>query len=168
MISERLRWTDSKTWCMTMYSMPRSQLDVKQWNKQCTYSRHILIINERLWWTAGKIWCVMMYIYNIVYMYLFYSRHIHIICWEIMTNCGQNLMYDDLHTCIHYLIPGTYTLSVRDYDELRGYLAKHYKIVTRRPPDHSCELYYITKSRTFTSLPDLVKHYQGTSRKSRS
>ncbi|KAL8574212.1 hypothetical protein ACOMHN_066395 [Nucella lapillus] len=56
--------------------------------------------------------------------------------------------------------PGTYTLSVRDYDDLRGYLAKHYKIVTRRPPDHSCELYYITKSRTFTSLADLVKHYQ--------
>ena len=59
------------------------------------------------------------------------------------------------------MVAGTYTLSVRDYDELRGYLAKHYKIVTRRPPDHSCELYYITKSRTFSSLPDLVKHYQG-------
>lgn len=56
--------------------------------------------------------------------------------------------------------PGTYTLSVRDYDELRGYLAKHYKIMTRRSPDHSCELYYITKSRTFISLADLVKHYQ--------
>lgn len=43
---------------------------------------------------------------------------------------------------------------------MRGYLAKHYKIVTRRPPDLSCELYYITKSRTFSSLADLVNHYQ--------
>lgn len=62
---------------------------------------------------------------------------------------------------IALIISGTYTLSVRDYDDLRGYLAKHYKIVTRRTPDHSCELYYITKSRTFTSLADLVRHYQG-------
>nr|KAG5691418.1 hypothetical protein BaRGS_016334 [Batillaria attramentaria] len=42
-------------------------------------------------------------------------------------------------------ITRTYTLSVRDYDELRGYLAKHYKIMTRRSPDHFDE-YSTTKS----------------------
>ncbi|RUS84391.1 hypothetical protein EGW08_007853 [Elysia chlorotica] len=55
--------------------------------------------------------------------------------------------------------PDTYTLSVRDCDELRGYLVKHYKILTRKL-DNGGELYFISNQRLFTSLSDLVKHYQ--------
>jgi len=56
--------------------------------------------------------------------------------------------------------PGTYTLSVRDCDELRGYLVKHYQIFSRRLPESGKECYFITRSRVFHSLADLVKHYQ--------
>ncbi|GFO40045.1 tyrosine-protein kinase [Plakobranchus ocellatus] len=55
--------------------------------------------------------------------------------------------------------PDTYTLSVRDCDELRGYLVKHYKILTKKL-DNGSELYFISNQRLFTSLADLVKHYQ--------
>ncbi|KAK3095989.1 hypothetical protein FSP39_021779, partial [Pinctada imbricata] len=55
--------------------------------------------------------------------------------------------------------PDTYTLSVRDCDELRGYLVKHYKIYTGRTNDSIVEFYYITPKRTFRSLLDLVTHY---------
>ncbi|XP_013080981.1 tyrosine-protein kinase SRK2-like isoform X1 [Biomphalaria glabrata] len=55
--------------------------------------------------------------------------------------------------------PDTYTLSVRDCDELRGYLVKHYKIITKKMPDGK-ECYFISKLRPFFSLADLVKHYQ--------
>ncbi|XP_012945499.1 tyrosine-protein kinase SRK2 [Aplysia californica] len=56
--------------------------------------------------------------------------------------------------------PDTYTLSVRDCDELRGYLVKHYQILTRRLPESGRECYFITRSRVFQTLADLVKHYQ--------
>ncbi|KAJ8310789.1 hypothetical protein KUTeg_012654 [Tegillarca granosa] len=57
--------------------------------------------------------------------------------------------------------PDTYTLSVRDCDELRGYLVKHYKIHTSRSHDSpiSLDCFYITPKRTFRSLNDLVNHY---------
>ncbi|GFR87151.1 tyrosine-protein kinase [Elysia marginata] len=55
--------------------------------------------------------------------------------------------------------PDTYTLSVRDCDELRGYLVKHYKILTKKL-ENGGELYFISNQRLFTSLSDLVKHYQ--------
>uniref|UniRef100_A0A0B6ZUP3 Tyrosine-protein kinase n=1 Tax=Arion vulgaris TaxID=1028688 RepID=A0A0B6ZUP3_9EUPU len=56
--------------------------------------------------------------------------------------------------------PDTYTLSVRDCDELKGYLVKHYKIITKRVPETGKECYFITKQRAFQSLADLVGHYQ--------
>ncbi|XP_069104674.1 proto-oncogene tyrosine-protein kinase Yrk-like isoform X2 [Argopecten irradians] len=56
--------------------------------------------------------------------------------------------------------PDTFTLSVRDCDELRGYLVKHYKIYTQRSNDLRGEDYYfITPKRMFSSLSDLVSHY---------
>lgn len=54
----------------------------------------------------------------------------------------------------------TLTLSVRDCDELRGYLVKHYKIHTQSYNTVS-ELYFITPKRMFHSMQDLVDHYLG-------
>ncbi|XP_046548135.1 tyrosine-protein kinase SRK2-like isoform X2 [Haliotis rubra] len=56
--------------------------------------------------------------------------------------------------------PDTYTLSVRDYDELRGYLVKHYKIYTTRSEDSLKEFYFISAKRMFRSLLELVNHYK--------
>ena len=56
--------------------------------------------------------------------------------------------------------PESYTLSVRDCDEIRGYLVKHYQIWTRRGPESSKECYFISKSRQFPTLAQLVTHYQ--------
>lgn len=56
--------------------------------------------------------------------------------------------------------PDTYTLSVRDCDELRGYLVKHYQILTKRMPESGRECYFITRQRVFNTLAELVKHYQ--------
>lgn len=57
--------------------------------------------------------------------------------------------------------PDTYTLSVRDCDELRGFLVKHYKIYKESNNDGlpCLEYYYITQKRRFRSLQDLVTHY---------
>ncbi|XP_076098947.1 tyrosine-protein kinase Fyn-like isoform X2 [Mytilus galloprovincialis] len=57
--------------------------------------------------------------------------------------------------------PDTYTLSVRDCDELRGYLVKHYKIHKETNNDGlpCIEYYYITPKRRFRSLQDLVTNY---------
>ncbi|XP_064615394.1 tyrosine-protein kinase SRK3-like [Liolophura sinensis] len=69
--------------------------------------------------------------------------------------------------------PDTYTLSVRDCDELRGFLVKHYKIHMKKSSnnddldsnngdDNDAELkeyYYITTRRPFATLADLVIHY---------
>ncbi|KAL3848375.1 hypothetical protein ACJMK2_019237 [Sinanodonta woodiana] len=55
--------------------------------------------------------------------------------------------------------PDTFTLSVRDCDELRGYLVKHYKILAKRTDSPVKEYYYITPKRMFKSLSELVNHY---------
>ncbi|XP_029633166.1 tyrosine-protein kinase SRK2 isoform X4 [Octopus sinensis] len=56
-------------------------------------------------------------------------------------------------------LPDTYTLSVRDCDELRGYLVKHYKILSKKNGDNEKDHYYITAKRTFSTLEELVSHY---------
>ncbi|KAM6135480.1 tyrosine-protein kinase Yes isoform 2-T2 [Pterocles gutturalis] len=52
---------------------------------------------------------------------------------------------------------GAYSLSIRDWDEVRGDNVKHYKI---RKLDNGG--YYITTRAQFESLQKLVKHYRGT------
>lgn len=54
-----------------------------------------------------------------------------------------------------YLL-GAYSLSIRDWDEVRGDNVKHYKI---RKLDNGG--YYITTRAQFESLQKLVKHYRG-------
>ncbi|KAH0617794.1 hypothetical protein JD844_016386 [Phrynosoma platyrhinos] len=51
---------------------------------------------------------------------------------------------------------GAYSLSIRDWDEIRGDNVKHYKI---RKLDNGG--YYITTRAQFESLQKLVKHYTG-------
>lgn len=57
-----------------------------------------------------------------------------------------------------YLFPplGAYSLSIRDWDEVRGDNVKHYKI---RKLDNGG--YYITTRAQFDTLQKLVKHYTG-------
>lgn len=57
--------------------------------------------------------------------------------------------------------PDTYTLSVRDCDELRGYIVKHYKIHTQRDPQIAFQNYFITPRKRFRTLDELVNHYSG-------
>ncbi|CAK7310556.1 Tyrosine-protein kinase Yes [Vulpes lagopus] len=52
---------------------------------------------------------------------------------------------------------GAYSLSIRDWDEVRGDNVKHYKI---RKLDNGG--YYITTRAQFDTLQKLVKHYTGT------
>ena len=68
----------------------------------------------------------------------------------------------------YLLFSDTYTLSVRDCDELRGYLVKHYKIYKESNNDGLpiVEYYYITPKRRFRSLQELVIHYTGKKKKS--
>ena len=51
---------------------------------------------------------------------------------------------------------GAYSLSIRDWDEVRGDNVKHYKI---RKLDNGG--YYITTRAQFDTLQKLVKHYTG-------
>ncbi|PVD35760.1 hypothetical protein C0Q70_02723 [Pomacea canaliculata] len=51
--------------------------------------------------------------------------------------------------------PGSYVLSVRDYDEQKGDCVKHYRI--RNKDDGGC---YIAARRTFNSILELVDHYK--------
>ena len=55
-------------------------------------------------------------------------------------------------------LAGTYSLSVRDWDDIKQDHVKHYRI---RNLDNGG--FYITARRTFHTLPDLVKHYSGKS-----
>lgn len=94
------------------------------------------------------------------------SQHVNIlkynkflnICPKIYSQCSNDLSW--LFTSC---LTDTYTLSVRDCDELRGCLVKHYKIYTER--SHEAVLYmdcfYITTKRMFATLSDLVHHYTG-------
>uniref|UniRef100_A0A674NPB6 Tyrosine-protein kinase n=1 Tax=Takifugu rubripes TaxID=31033 RepID=A0A674NPB6_TAKRU len=52
---------------------------------------------------------------------------------------------------------GAYSLSIRDWDDVKGDNVKHYKI---RKLDNGG--YYITTRAQFETLPKLVKHYTGT------
>lgn len=54
--------------------------------------------------------------------------------------------------------PGAFSLSIRDWDEVKGDNVKHYKI---RKLDSGG--YYITTRAQFDILQKLVKHYTGTS-----
>lgn len=51
---------------------------------------------------------------------------------------------------------GAYSLSIRDWDEMKGDNVKHYKI---RKLDNGG--YYITTRAQFETLQKLVKHYTG-------
>ena len=52
---------------------------------------------------------------------------------------------------------GAYSLSIRDWDEVKGDSVKHYKV---RKLDSGG--YYITTRAQFHTLQKLVKHYTGT------
>ena len=54
-------------------------------------------------------------------------------------------------------LPGAYSLSIRDWDEVKGDSVKHYKV---RKLDSGG--YYITTRAQFHTLQKLVKHYTGT------
>nr|KAF6426544.1 LYN proto-oncogene, Src family tyrosine kinase [Molossus molossus] len=56
---------------------------------------------------------------------------------------------------LYFLLPGSYSLSVRDYDPLHGDVIKHYKI---RSLDNGG--YYISPRITFPCISDMIKHYQ--------
>ena len=57
------------------------------------------------------------------------------------------------------MVSDTLTLSVRDCDELRGYLVKHYKIHTTR--HNNTDYFFITPKRMFENMLELVNHYLG-------
>jgi len=59
-----------------------------------------------------------------------------------------------------FYVTDTLTLSVRDCDEVRGYLVKHYKIQTEHFSKFPT-MYYIAQSRSFPSVQELVDHYRG-------
>lgn len=50
--------------------------------------------------------------------------------------------------------PNGYSLSIKDWEEYRGYHVKHYKI---KPLDNGG--FYISTNKTFLSLPELVQAY---------
>lgn len=53
-------------------------------------------------------------------------------------------------------IPGAYSLSIQDWDDVKGDHVKHYKI---RKLDSGG--YYITTRAQFETLQQLVQHYSG-------
>lgn len=53
-------------------------------------------------------------------------------------------------------VPGAYSLSIRDWDDMKGDHVKHYKI---RKLDNGG--YYITTRAQFETLQQLVQHYSG-------
>lgn len=57
---------------------------------------------------------------------------------------------------LYNIVPGAYSLSIRDWDEMKGDNVKHYKI---RKLDSGG--YYITTRAQFETLQKLVKHYTG-------
>lgn len=59
-------------------------------------------------------------------------------------------------TCITPFFPGAYSLSIQDWDDIKGDHVKHYKI---RKLDNGG--YYITTRAQFETLQQLVQHYSG-------
>lgn len=57
----------------------------------------------------------------------------------------------------HSLLPGAYSLSIRDWDDNKGDHVKHYKV---RKLDNGG--YYITTRSQFDTVQQLVEHYTGT------
>lgn len=57
---------------------------------------------------------------------------------------------------IPLLFPGAYSLSIQDWDDIKGDHVKHYKI---RKLDNGG--YYITTRAQFETLQQLVQHYSG-------
>lgn len=57
-------------------------------------------------------------------------------------------------TC--FFSPGAYSLSIQDWDDIKGDHVKHYKI---RKLDNGG--YYITTRAQFETLQQLVQHYSG-------
>lgn len=55
-----------------------------------------------------------------------------------------------------FLATGAYSLSIRDWDDMKGDHVKHYKI---RKLDNGG--YYITTRAQFETLQQLVQHYSG-------
>lgn len=53
-------------------------------------------------------------------------------------------------------MPGAYSLSIQDWDDIKGDHVKHYKI---RKLDSGG--YYITTRAQFETLQQLVQHYSG-------
>lgn len=60
-----------------------------------------------------------------------------------------------LHCCVVF-VPGAYSLSIQDWDDIKGDHVKHYKI---RKLDSGG--YYITTRAQFETLQQLVQHYSG-------
>lgn len=62
--------------------------------------------------------------------------------------------------CLYFFPPlfqtGAYSLSIRDWDDMKGDHVKHYKI---RKLDSGG--YYITTRAQFETLQQLVQHYSG-------
>lgn len=58
--------------------------------------------------------------------------------------------------CVPHPPPGAFSLSIRDWDDVKGDHVKHYKI---RKLDSGG--YYITTRAQFDTLQQLVQHYSG-------
>ena len=78
-------------------------------------------------------------------------------------NCIQNLHlgryivgYVDGNLILRRCFPGSYVLSLRDYDATKGDCVKHYKM--RNMENGGV---YIAARRTFSSIIELVEHYKG-------
>lgn len=69
----------------------------------------------------------------------------------------KSCFYNEMHpTCFPLDFKGAYSLSIRDWDDVKGDNVKHYKI---RKLDSGG--YYITTRAQFETLQKLVKHYTG-------
>ncbi len=69
--------------------------------------------------------------------------------------CLNLLVSSLLYGCV-VSAPGAYSLSIQDWDDIKGDHVKHYKI---RKLDSGG--YYITTRAQFETLQQLVQHYSG-------
>lgn len=88
-----------------------------------------------------------------------YSQNVCSMCFPIYLRDGEleSFCYFEAQsdiTSLHF--KGAYSLSIRDWDEVKGDNVKHYKI---RKLDNGG--YYITTRAQFETLQKLVKHYTG-------
>lgn len=103
--------------------------------------------------------------YHQIHVYYFCSRADVFICFSwffenISRKEADKLLLAEENPRGTYLVrpsehnPHGYSLSVKDWEEHRGYHVKHYKI---KPLDNGG--YYISTNKTFTSLIELVQAY---------